>query len=89
MPHAILSENLPKVGSSENTGLAPRDERFLVLIADACFEMFAVRELKKPQVILPELRVAFPECCDEEILRAVGMALSWKRLLKAAGKPVH
>ena len=63
--------------------------RSLILVADACFEMFSVRELKKPRTILPELRAAFSECCDEEILAAVSMALSWKRLLRAAGKPLH
>lgn len=73
----------------DETTPAALDERCLALIADACFEMFTVRELKKPPVILPELRAAFPEHCDREILQAVGMALSWKRLLKSAGRPVH
>lgn len=65
------------------------DKRTLLPVADACFEMFSVRELKRPRVILPELLAAFPEFCQEDILHAVSLALSWKRLLRAAGKPLH
>jgi len=89
MAHAILSAVPKQSLPTESGNRVLRDERCLALVADACFEMFTIRELKKPQVILPELRAAFPECCDEEIVKAVGMALSWKRLLKSAGRPVH
>jgi hypothetical protein len=51
--------------------------------------MFSVRELKRPRVILPELLAAFPEFSQEDILSAVSLALSWKRILRAAGKPLH
>ncbi len=65
------------------------EQRLLLPVADACFEMFSVRELKKLPSILPELRAAFPECCDDDIRKAVSMALGWKRLLRAAGRPLH
>lgn len=75
--------------SFEKPAVQLRHEHQLIVIADVCFEMFSVRELKKPRTILPELLAAFPECDEEEILRATHMALSWKRLLRAAGKPLH
>ena len=89
MAHPLLNTPAAQKLVKESVSVPSRNERFLAPIADACFEMFAVRELKKPLLILPELRAAFPEFRDEEILQAVSLALSWKRLLKAAGKPIH
>ncbi len=66
-----------------------RDARDLLLLADVCFEMFPMKELRKPHLILDELRAAFPEFNDPEILRAISMALSWRRLLRDAGRPLH
>ena len=85
------SLNIPAAQAvlKEKVSVTLSSERAIAPVADACFEMFAVRELKKPRLLLPELRAAFPEFCDEEILQAISLALSWKRLLKAAGKPVH
>jgi hypothetical protein len=61
----------------------------LLTVADACFEMFSIRELRNPITILPELSTEFPDVSKEEILKAAHLALSWRRLLRAAGKPVH
>lgn len=89
MGTAILSPAPQETISTETASKALRNERSLALVADACFEMFSAKELRKPSLILPELRAAFPEYCDQEIAQAVGMALSWKRLLRSAGRPVH
>ncbi len=61
----------------------------LFIVADACFEMFSIKELRNPLRILPELSTEFSELSKEEILEAIRLALSWRRLLRAAGKPVH
>ncbi|MEN9845901.1 MAG: hypothetical protein RIS36_1048 [Pseudomonadota bacterium] len=63
--------------------------RDMILLADVCFEMFPLKELRKPHLILGELRSAFPEFEDAEILHAISMALSWRRLLRDAGRPLH
>lgn len=88
MTHQLLSSlaALPHINESSST---VRDARALLPIADACFEMFSVRELKKPLTILAELKAAFPEWNEAEIMQAISLALSWKRLLRAAGKPLH
>ena len=65
------------------------DARDLIVLADVCFEMFPIKELRKPHLILDELRAAFPEFPDTEILQAISMALSWRRLLRNAGRPLH
>jgi hypothetical protein len=51
--------------------------------------MFSIKELRRPSLILDEMRSAFPEFNDAEILRAISMALSWRRLLRNAGRPLH
>lgn len=88
MSHELLPTTA-SLSVIEEPSPAARDTRALLPVADACFEMFSVRELKKPLTILPELKAAFPESSEGEILRAVSLALSWKRLLRAAGKPLH
>jgi hypothetical protein len=65
------------------------DARDIIVLADVCFEMFPMKELRKPHLIIDELRAAFPEFDEPEILRAVSMALSWRRLLRDAGRPLH
>jgi len=61
----------------------------IIVLADVCFEMFPIKELRKPRLILDELRSAFPDFNDTEIRRAIAMALSWRRLLRDAGRPLH
>jgi hypothetical protein len=63
--------------------------RDILVLADVCFEMFPMKELRKPHLILDELRSAFPEFDEPEIYRAIAMALSWRRLLRDAGRPLH
>ena len=75
----ILGENPSKVCTREK----------LLIVADACFEMFSMKELRNPLRILPELSTEFPDLSKEETLEAIRLALSWRRLLRAAGKPVH
>lgn len=72
------------------TTTASRDaHKELVILADVCFEMFPIKELRRPHLILDELRAAFPDFEDSEILKAISMALSWRVLLRAAGRPLH
>ena len=72
--------------------MSPSDDaqnaRFLAL-ADACFEMFSMKELGKPLTILNELSASFPDLSRPQIFCAVRMALSWRRILRDAGEPVH
>lgn len=63
--------------------------REIVILADVCFEMFPIKELRRPHLILDELRAAFPDFDEAQILQAISMALSWRLLLRAAGRPLH
>jgi hypothetical protein len=51
--------------------------------------MFTIRELKRPETIMGELQAAFPDVAEGDIGKAIGMALSWRRLLRSAGLPLH
>lgn len=79
--------HIPETISTNTYGR--HDARDMILLADVCFEMFPIKELRKPHLILDELRSAFPEFEDTEILHAISMALSWRRLLRDAGRPLH
>jgi len=68
---------------------SPRIESKMFEVADSCFEMFSIRELKQPKRILPELAAAFPDSSRTDLLKAITIALSWKRLLRAAGRRLH
>lgn len=72
-----------------NSSLLQRDEKDILVLADVCFEMFPIKELRRPHLILDELQSAFPDFDETEILRAISMALTWRRLLRAAGRPLH
>lgn len=65
------------------------EQRELIALADVCFEMFHIRELKRPHLILSELQQAFPEFSESELLRGISMALTWRRILRDAGRPMH
>lgn len=71
------------------TSLSGTQDREIVILADVCFEMFPIKELRKPHLILDELHAAFPDFNEAEILKAISMALSWRLLLRAAGRPLH
>jgi hypothetical protein len=61
----------------------------VLLLADVCFEMFSTRELRHPESILPELHAAFPEISEGQKLKALSIALSWKRILRGASRLPH
>lgn len=82
-----LMANTSEILTAPNT--LKNDERGILLLADVCFEMFPIKELRQPRLIINELRAEFPQFEDPEILRAISMALSWRRLLRAAGRPLH
>jgi hypothetical protein len=58
----------------------------VLMLADVCFEMFSTRELRNPETVLPELDAAFPEITEEQKLKALSVALSWKRILRGASR---
>lgn len=65
-----------------------RQERVLV-VADSCFEMFSIRELSQPNTIYDEVASYFYDVSEIEILEALKLALSWRRLLKGSLGIVH
>lgn len=67
----------------------PACEKQILLLADVCFEMFSIKELRRPETIMGELQAAFPDVPENDISKAIGMALSWRRLLRSAGLPLH
>ncbi len=66
-----------------------RYNKEIFILADVCFEMFAIKELRRPHLIIDELRAAFPDFEEPEILGAISMALSWRRMLRNAGRALH
>ena len=77
---------------SETLDLSPsrsKKEHQILTLADSCFEMYPTNELRRPQLILGELQSAFPELDQKDILYALSLALTWRRLLQAAGRPLH
>jgi hypothetical protein len=64
-------------------------EQLILTVADSCFEMYPTKELRRPGMILSELQTAFPDLEQPDILRAISLALTWRRLLHAAGRPLH
>lgn len=70
-------------------GTSRQEEKEVIILADVCFEMFPIKELRRPHLILDELRAAFPDFNEEDILRAISMALTWRRMLRSVGKPIH
>jgi hypothetical protein len=66
----------------------PQRERVL-RIADTCFEMFTIYELKRPVTILHELAHSFPEASATEISEAISLAISWRRALRRARGWMH
>lgn len=73
----------------EGTLSSARPDGQILVLADVCFEMFAIKELRRPHTIIDELHAAFPEMTETDILKAISMALNWRRLLRAAGRPLH
>ena len=70
------------------TSITTQQDRVL-LVADVCFEMFSIQELKRPITILHEIAHSFPEASAAEITEAIALALSWRRALRRAGGWTH
>jgi hypothetical protein len=77
---ATTAANLDSTISS--TSQETRDKKLVLQIADVCFEMFSVRELRRPLVVLHELAVAFPEANSKDFQEAIQLAISWRLALK-------
>jgi hypothetical protein len=78
-----MSETVSRI-----TPETPRQERILI-VADACFEMFSIQELKRPVAILHEVALSFPEASAAEISEAIALAISWRRALRRASGWMH
>jgi hypothetical protein len=72
--------------TSDSTISSPSQEtlnkKLVLQIADVCFEMFSVKELRRPLVVLHELAVAFPEANSKDFQEAIQLAISWRLALK-------
>jgi hypothetical protein len=66
-----------------------RRERLVLQIADTCFEMFSIKELKRPVAILHEIAISFPEASALEIQEAISLAISWRRALRNVAGLAH
>lgn len=73
------------------TNIAPhtRRECLVLQIADTCFEMFSIKELKRPITILHEIAISFPEASALEIQEAISLAISWRRALRNIAGLAH
>jgi hypothetical protein len=74
---------------AEATSIDYRPSGRTLELADTCFEVFSLRELRKPKSILHELTASYPDLSLSEVTRAVSIALSWKRLLRAGARRIH
>lgn len=58
------------------------NKKRVLQIADVCFEMFSVKELRRPIAVLHELAIAFPEATSRDFQQAIQLAISWRLALK-------
>jgi hypothetical protein len=65
------------------------DDKRILRIADVCFEMFTIQELKRPVAILREIALSFPDANSKEIQEAIKMAISWRRALRGFNGWTH
>jgi hypothetical protein len=76
--------------TSQNTSnISQLDNQLIMRIADVCFEMFSIQELKRPVAILREIALSFPEANAKEIQEAIKMAISWRRALRGFNGWTH
>jgi hypothetical protein len=75
--------------SSTNAASQLQNERLKLLMADVCFEMFSVKELRRPQTVIRELTLCFPEASSTQIEQAISLALSWRTALSGVSGMVH
>jgi hypothetical protein len=65
------------------------DNQRILRIADVCFEMFTIQELKRPVAILREIALSFPEANAKEIQEAIKMAITWRRAMRGFNGWTH
>jgi hypothetical protein len=71
-----------EVVSSGNQIESLSDRRARVLrIADSCFEMFTIRELLHQRSIRDEVLSSFLDSNESEVIEALSLALSWRRMV--------
>jgi hypothetical protein len=61
----------------------------IVLLADACYEMYELEELENTEFILGELSYVQEQLSISEIETAINLARCWKELDSADGSIVH
>jgi hypothetical protein len=65
-----------------NSSQEKLNKKLVLQIADVCFEMFSVKELRRPLVVLHELAVAFPDANSKDFQEAIQLAISWRLALR-------
>ena len=89
-PTLLSDSDAPVVESSaEGVSMTDRPSSRTLELADTCFEVFSLRELRRPKGILHELTSSYPDLSLLEVTRAISIALSWKRLLRAGCRRIH
>jgi hypothetical protein len=66
----------------EASTLESSNKKLVIQIADVCFEMFSIKELRRPIAVLHELAIAFPEATSRDFQDAIQLAISWRLALK-------
>jgi len=66
----------------QSSSLEITTKKLVIQIADVCFEMFSVKELRRPVAVLHELAIAFPEATSRDFEDAIKLAISWRLSLK-------
>jgi hypothetical protein len=61
----------------------------ILRIADSCFEMFSIQELRRPRSIMHEVSVSFSDSTEAEVTEAISLALTWRRMLQGSARFVH
>ncbi len=69
------------ISSPRKMGSLSERRAHVLEIADSCFEMFTIRELMYPRLILDELLSSFTDADESAIIEALSLALSWRRVL--------
>lgn len=76
--------------AATTTGTFESGRKELVLkIADVCFEMFSIKELRRPLIVLHELAIAFPDATSSDIQQAIQLAISWRLALRDTRGMAH
>jgi hypothetical protein len=80
-------EITPKAGRNRQLVPEPEHSKQRILeLADTCFEVFSIRELKRSGDIIKEISKSYPEVTRAEIEKAIDLALAWRRTLIHAAK---